>query len=197
MGLFTKKTIDRDFTGCELYKTKDEFKVYYPQTQEKIEKFLEIIKRAYIKDNEIELNGEDLVCDMFELLTNVNVDECIRGKERLSIKILTVSNYIKKVVADTIELVISEDEANKSLEMLGINKSQEKEIKKTDRNDKEVILEQWKEKEMERKELQKDNETIEQEFSQVEDIDTEIERLEKEVKEKKRQELLKQLAELG
>ena len=197
MGLFTKKTIDRDFTGCELYKTKDEFKVYYPQTQEKIEKFLEIIKRAYIKDNEIELNGEDLVCDMFELLTNVNVDECIRGKERLSIKILTVSNYIKKVVADTIELVISEDEANKSLEMLGINKSQEKETKKTDRNDKEVILEQWKEKEMERKELQKDNETIEQEFSQVEDIDTEIERLEKEVKEKKRQELLKQLAELG
>ena len=197
MGLFTKKTIDRDFTGCELYKTKDEFKIYYPQTQEKIEKFLEIIKRAYIKDNEIELNGEDLVCDMFELLTNVNVDECIRGKERLSIKILTVSNYIKKVVADTIELVISEDEANKSLEMLGINKSQEKEIKKTDRNDKEVILEQWKEKEMERKELQKDNETIEQEFSQVEDIDTEIERLEKEVKEKKRQELLKQLAELG
>ena len=197
MGLFTKKTIDRDFTGCELYKTKDEFKIYYPQTQEKIEKFLEIIKRADIKDNEIELNGEDLVCDMFELLTNVNVDECIRGKERLSIKILTVSNYIKKVVADTIELVISEDEANKSLEMLGINKSQEKEIKKTDRNDKEVILEQWKEKEMERKELQKDNETIEQEFSQVEDIDTEIERLEKEVKEKKRQELLKQLAELG
>ena len=197
MGLFTKKTIDRDFTGCELYKTKDEFKIYYPQTQEKIEKFLEIIKRADIKDNEIELKGEDLVCDMFELLTNVNVDECIRGKERLSIKILTVSNYIKKVVADTIELVISEDEANKSLEMLGINKSQEKEIKKTDRNDKEVILEQWKEKEMERKELQKDNETIEQEFSQVEDIDTEIERLEKEVKEKKRQELLKQLAELG
>lgn len=197
MGLFTKKTIDRDFTGCELYKTKDEFKIYYPQTQEKIEKFLEIIKRADIKDNEIELNGEDLVCDMFELLTNVNVDECIRGKERLSIKILTVSNYIKKVVADTIELVISEDEANKSLEMLGINKSQEKETKKTDRNDKEVILEQWKEKEMERKELQKDNETIEQEFSQVEDIDTEIERLEKEVKEKKRQELLKQLAELG
>ena len=197
MGLFTKKTIDRDFTGCELYKTKDEFKVYYPQTQEKIEKFLEIIKRADIKDNEIELKGENLVCDMFELLTNVNVDECIRGKERLSIKILTVSNYIKKVVADTIELVISEDEANKSLEMLGINKSQEKEIKKTDRNDKEVILEQWKEKEMERKELQKDNETIEQEFSQVEDIDTEIERLEKEVKEKKRQELLKQLAELG
>lgn len=197
MGLFTKKTIDRDFTGCELYKTKDEFKIYYPQTQEKIEKFLEIIKRADIKDNEIELNGEDLVCDMFELLTNVNVDECIRGKERLSIKILTVSNYIKKVVADTIELVISEDEANKSLEMLGINKSQEKETKKTNRNDKEVILEQWKEKEMERKELQKDNETIEQEFSQVEDIDTEIERLEKEVKEKKRQELLKQLAELG
>ena len=197
MGLFTKKTIDRDFTGCELYKTKDEFKIYYPQTQEKIEKFLEIIKRADIKDNEIELNGEDLVCDMFELLTNVNVDECIRGKERLSIKILTVSNYIKKVVADTIELVISEDEANKSLEMLGINKSQEKETKKTNRNDKEVILEQWKEKEMERKESQKDNETIEQEFSQVEDIDTEIERLEKEVKEKKRQELLKQLAELG
>ena len=197
MGLFTKKTIDRDFTGCELYKTKDEFKIYYPQTQEKIEKFLEIIKRADIKDNEIELNGEDLVCDMFELLSNVNVDECIRGKERLSIKILTVSNYIKKVVADTIELVISEDEANKSLEMLGINKSQEKETKKTDRNDKEVILEQWKEKEMERKELQKDNESIEQEFSQVEDIDAEIERLEKELKEKKRQELLKQLAELG
>ena len=197
MGLFTKKTIDRDFTGCELYKTKDEFKVYYPQTQEKIEKFLEIIKRADIKDNEIELKGEDLVCDMFELLTNVNVDECIRGKERLSIKILTVSNYIKKVVADTIELVISEDEANKSLEMLGINRSQEKETKKTDRNDKEIILEQWKEKEMERKELQKDNESIEQEFSQVEDIDAEIERLEKELKEKKRQELLKQLAELG
>ena len=196
MGLFTKKTIERDFTGCELYKTKDEFKIYYPQTQEKIEKFLEIIKRADIKDNEIELEGEDLVCDMFELLTNVNVDECIRGKERLSIKILTVSNYIKKVVADTIELVISEDEANKSLEMLGINKSQEKETKKTNRNDKEVILEQWKEKEMERKESQNDNETIEQELPQVEDIDTEIERLEKEVKEKKRQELLKQLAEL-
>ena len=134
---------------------------------------------------------------MFELLTNVNVDECIRGKERLSIKILTVSNYIKKVVADTIELVISEDEANKSLEMLGINKSQEKETKKTNRNDKEVILEQWKEKEIERKELQKDNEIIEQELPQVEDIDAEIERLEKEVKEKKRQELLKQLAELG
>ena len=197
MGLFTKKTIDRDFTGCELYKTKDEFKIYYPQTQEKIEKFLEIIKRADIKDNEIELKGENLVCDMFELLTNVNVDECIRGKERLSIKILTVSNYIKKVVADTIELVISEDEANKSLEMLGINKSQEKETKKTNRNDKEVILEQWKEKEMERKELQKDNETIEQELPQVEDIDVDIERLEKELKEKKRQELLKQLAELG
>ena len=196
MGLFTKKTIDRDFTGCELYKTKDEFKIYYPQTQEKIEKFLEIIKRADIKDNEIELKGEDLVCDMFELLTNVNVDECIRGKERLSIKILTVSNYIKKVVADTIELVISEDEANKSLEMLGINKSQEKETKKTDRNDKEAILEQWKEKEMERKESQKE-EIIEQELPQVEDIDAEIERLEKEVKEKKRQELLKQLAELG
>ena len=196
MGLFTKKTIDRDFTGCELYKTKDEFKIYYPQTQEKIEKFLEIIKRADIKDNEIELKGEDLVCDMFELLTNVNVDECIRGKERLSIKILTVSNYIKKVVADTIELVISEDEANKSLEMLGINKSQEKETKKTDRNDKEAILEQWKEKEMERKESQKE-EIIEQQLPQVEDIDAEIERLEKEVKEKKRQELLKQLAELG
>ena len=196
MGLFTKKTIDRDFTGCELYKVKDEFKIYYPQTQEKIEKFLEIIKRADIKDNEIELNGEDLVCDMFELLTNENVDEWIRGKERLSIKILTVSNYIKKVVADTIELVISEDEANKSLEMLGINKSQEKETKKTNRNDKEVILEQWKEKEMERKESQKE-EIIEQELPQVEDIDAEIERLEKKLKEKKRQELLKQLAELG
>ena len=196
MGLFTKKTIDRDFTGCELYKTKDEFKIYYPQTQEKIEKFLEIIKRADIKDNEIELKGEDLVCDMFELLTNVNVDECIRGKERLSIKILTVSNYIKKVVADTIELVISEDEANKSLEMLGINKSQEKEIKKTDRNDKEIILEQCKEKEIERKESQKE-EIVEQELPQVEDLDVEIERLEKELKEKKRQELLKQLAELG
>ena len=196
MGLFTKKTIDRDFTGCELYKTKDEFKIYYPQTQEKIEKFLEIIKRADIKDNEIALNGEDLVCDMFELLTNVNVDECIRGKERLSIKILTVSNYIKKVVADTIELVISEDEANKSLEMLGINKSQEKETKKTNRNDKEVILEQWKEKEIERKESQKE-EIVEQELPQVEDLDVEIERLEKELKEKKRQELLKQLAELG
>ena len=136
------------------------------------------------------------MCDMFELLTNVNVDECIRGKERLSIKILTVSNYIKKVVADTIELVISEDEANKSLEMLGINKSQEKETKKTNRNDKEVILEQWKEKEMERKESQKE-EIVEQELPQVEDLDVEIERLEKELKEKKRQELLKQLAELN
>ena len=196
MGLFTKKTVNRDFEGCELYKTKDEFKIYYPQTQEKVEKFLEIIKRADIKDNEIELNGEDLVCDMFELLTNVNVDECIRGKKRFSIKILTVANYIKKVVADTIELVISENEANKSLEMLGINKSQEKETKKTNRNDKEVILEQWKEKEMERKESQKE-EIVEQELPQVEDLDVEIERLEKELKEKQRQELLKQLAELG
>ena len=181
-----KKTIDRDFTGCELFNQIGEFKVYYPQTEEKMKKFIELTSKSDIKDGEVAFTSEDVVCEMFELLTNVDVDKCIRGKEKLSFKLATVLNYVQEVIFDTFELMLSQQRVDSAKERLGLDES--KIVTKKNRNDREVIIEQMKEIESERKNKEQEDKVLDDE-----NLDSQIVELEKQ---RKILELKKQIEEL-
>ena len=146
--LGNKRIVDRDFTGCELFNTVGEFEIYYPSTKEKATKFEEIISRYG--------EGEDnfkVVCDLLELLTNMNVEECLIKRK---------DTVIESRVDDVLdEMLLLQDEMTKKLERkLKVAKikskyaEQEAKTEKKNRNDKEIILEQMKENEMKRKEEQ-------------------------------------------
>lgn len=148
-GLRTKKV---SFTEDDLYYSGNGIKVYVPNTPESLQEVYNIasesIKIKDIKDEE-EKNKLtiEIMVKYINLLTNIDitVDEYIKfsNKGKYKIKFITLDNVLGSLLEELMEMLNTKVETLKEDEI--------KEINKKNRNDKDVILAQMKENEMERK----------------------------------------------
>ena len=148
-GLRTKKV---SFTEDDLYYSGNGIKVYTPNTPESLQEVYNIasesIKIKDIKDEE-EKNKLtiEIMVKYINLLTNIDitVDEYIKfsNKGKYRIKFITLDNVLGSLLEELMEML------NTKVETL--TEDEIKEINKKNRNDKDVILAQMKENEMERK----------------------------------------------
>ena len=154
MNIF--KTVDetRDFSvGFELFKQKGQYKVYIPtlDNTETLIKFAEIFMNAN-KQEEINDKGEyeqvikddDANKQLVELITNLDYDNYTKAP-KLKLTEATLSNYISEAMLEIMDFVMSNGELNAKLEEMGLsNKQEEIKVTKQNRNDKEVVQQEFK-----------------------------------------------------
>lgn len=194
-GIKTRK-MDREM---EVFESVGNYKVYEPD-EETFKQVIDLFSEAEqdkMEDGQyVSSFGREATIQLFRLLTNIDMTEKMYDTyaTKRNVRLMLVQQYIIQVVQNYLKLGMAVVENEKFAEEMEV------ETKSQNRNDKTVILDKWKEKENERKAQEIVNEGIENgHIVEVgeKSIDDEIASLERKLKEKKREELLKKLAELG
>lgn len=168
MGLFDKKTVDRNFDGYTLTKTVGIYKIYTPTVSrpDVLSKFAKIF---FNEKNTVETNdkGEKEIAistsisrDVYELLTNINYDLYVKNERNLDLDSSTVNSTVVKVLYRIYDYLMAKNEEIEAYKEMGLIGDDEVEITKENRNDKEVILAKIKSNEKKRHEEEKVTEVV-------------------------------------
>lgn len=207
MGILNSIKTRKVNEELEIFEKVGKYEIYEPSNEiwSEITELFSQADQDKIEDGQyVSTFGKDATIQLFRLLTNIDMTEKVYDTyaTKRNVRLMLVQQYVIEVVQTYLKLGMTTIENEKLSEELGVDKPK-------NRNDKTVILDQWKEKETERNtpkiiggEIKNGNivlagEVKQPEIAPIHNIDDEIADLERKIKEKKRADLFKQLAELG